>query len=71
MREKCPYSELFGSVLYRIQSKCEKILTRITPNRDNFFAVSMKIKKRYKLLKKQQNSEKPTNAVVGRKFKKV
>ena len=51
--EKCPYSELFWSVfsriwtviqrdteyLSRIQSKCGKIRTRITPNTDAFYAL--------------------------------
>ena len=49
LRKKCPYSELFWSafsliwtdmerygVSLRIQSKCEKILTRITPNTELF-----------------------------------
>ena len=37
--EKCPYSELFWSAFSRIQYKCGKILTRITPNEDTFYAV--------------------------------
>ena len=32
LREKCPYSELFWSALSRIQFKCGKMRTRITPN---------------------------------------
>ena len=43
LREKCPYSGFFWSVFYfvflRIQSKCEKIRTRKTPNTDIFHAV--------------------------------
>ena len=31
---------IFGVILVRIQSKCGKIRTRITPNIDNFYAVS-------------------------------
>ena len=34
LREKCPYSELFWSVLFRIR-------TRITPNMDTFCAMSI------------------------------
>ena len=41
--ENCPYSELFWSAFFfaslRIQSKCEKIRTKITPNKDSFYAV--------------------------------
>ena len=53
LRKKCPYSELFWSlfsrirtnterygVYLRIQSKCGKIRTRITPNTDTFRAVT-------------------------------
>ena len=36
LREKCPFSELFWSTFYRIRTECGKI----TPNRDNFYAVS-------------------------------
>ena len=53
LRKKCPYLEFFRSVLLpliglnteiypadlRIQSKCGKIRTRETPNKDNFQAV--------------------------------
>ena len=43
LREKCPYLELFWSAFFfaslRIQSKCEKIRTKITPNKDSFYAV--------------------------------
>ena len=54
LREKCPYSELFWSVFFRIRteygeifrisplrirSECGKIQTRITPNMDTFYAV--------------------------------
>ena len=42
MREKCPYSELFWPGEIRsihIQSECGKILTRITPNTETFYAV--------------------------------
>ena len=52
LREKCPYSELFWSVVFRIQteyekhsvslriqSECGKVQTRITPNTDTFYAV--------------------------------
>ena len=48
LREKYPYSELFWSVFscirteygeIRMQSKCRKIRTRITPNTDTFHAV--------------------------------
>ena len=52
MREMCPYSELVCSVFSRIrteygeisvslrvQSKCGKIRTRITPNTDTFYTV--------------------------------
>ena len=49
LREKCPYSQLFWSafsrirteyeVSLRIQSKCGKMRTRITPNTDTFYAV--------------------------------
>ena len=48
--EKCPYSELFWSAFsriwteygeesFRIQSKCRKMRTGITPNTDTFYAV--------------------------------
>ena len=37
LREKCPYSELFWSVFSRIIPG--KILTRITPYTDIFYAV--------------------------------
>ena len=42
LRKKCPYSQLFWSVFsvsLRIQSKCGKMRTRITPNTDTFHAV--------------------------------
>ena len=43
LREKCPYSEIFwpafSRVTPRIQSKCGKMRTRITPNTDIFYAV--------------------------------
>ena len=50
-RKKCPYSELFWSVFSRIRteygysislrihSECGKIRTKITPNKDTFYAV--------------------------------
>ena len=42
-REKCPYSEIFGSVFgvfrIRIQPECAKIPTRKTPDTDTFHAV--------------------------------
>ena len=44
LREKCPYSELFWCVFsciradIRIQSKCGKMRTTITPNKDTFLA---------------------------------
>ena len=41
LRKKCPYSEVFWSVLSRIQSKCGKIRTRITPNKGIFHAVQL------------------------------
>ena len=54
LREKCPYSELFWSVFYRIglnispyslflriQSECWKIRTRITPNTCTFYSVKV------------------------------
>ena len=44
LREKYPYSELFTSafsrISLRIQSECEKMRTRRTPNTDTFYAVS-------------------------------
>ena len=53
LREKCPCSELFWSafsrirteygdiysVSLRIQSECEKMQSRITPDKDTFYAV--------------------------------
>ena len=49
LHEKCPYSKLLWSVFsrlwteygvsVRIQSECEKMRTRITPNKDTFYAV--------------------------------
>ena len=39
LRQKCPYSELFWSVFSCIRTEYGKILTRITPNTDNFHAV--------------------------------
>ena len=45
LREKCPYFPAFGlnteryGVSLRIQYKCRKIRTRITPNTDTFHAV--------------------------------
>ena len=49
LREKCPYSEFFLSVFFRIQSKCGKIRTRKTPNTNTLHAVYQKraLKKRY------------------------
>ena len=59
LRKKCPYSELFCSAFSRIglnterywteywtriQSKCGKIQTRITPNMNTFYAVVCKSK---------------------------
>ena len=54
--KKCPYSKLFRSVFFhiglnteryglslRIQSKCWKMGTRITPNMDFFYAVLVKV----------------------------
>ena len=46
LREKCPYSELctpyiFRVNILRIQSKCAKIRTRLTPNTDTFYAVDI------------------------------
>ena len=52
MREKCPYSKLIWYVFHRfqieygeirsiLQSECGRIRTRITPNRDTFYAVSV------------------------------
>ena len=56
LREKCPYSELFWSVYFRIWTEygqirsisagkyeCGKIRTRITPNMDTFHAVQDKL----------------------------
>ena len=56
--EKCPYSELFWPAFsrirteyveilpsLRIQSECEKIWTRITPNTDTFYAVKIYLDK--------------------------
>ena len=53
LREKCPYSELFLYLFsacglntkrsLRIQSKYEKIWTRITPNVDIYYAVVFEI----------------------------
>ena len=39
LREKCPYSELFWSVLFHIRTEYGKIRTRITPNTATFYAV--------------------------------
>ena len=39
LREKCPYSELFWSLFSRIRTECGKILTKIIPNTDTFYAV--------------------------------
>ena len=46
LRKKCPYSELFWSVFSRIWTEYEeirsiKIRTRITPNTDTFYAVTV------------------------------
>ena len=50
LRKKCPFSKFFWSVFSRIwtengdlliQSKCEKIPTRKSPNRDTFHAVAL------------------------------
>ena len=37
--EKCPYLEFFWSVFSLIQSKCGKIRTRKTPNKETFHVV--------------------------------
>ena len=52
LRKKCRYSELFWSAfsqiwtecgeIFRIQSKCGKMRTRITPNTDTFYAMLVK-----------------------------
>ena len=39
-----PHFPAFGLVCLRIQVKCGKMQTRITPNTDTFHAVKMKIK---------------------------
>ena len=57
LREKCPYLEFFWSVfpafglnteIYGvslcIQSECEKIRTRETPNTDTFYALQNRMK---------------------------
>ena len=51
LHKKCPYSEFFWSVFFRlrteygeirnIQSKCGKIRTRKTTNTDTFYAVNL------------------------------
>ena len=54
LHEKCPYLELFGCIfsrirteygemlrILRIQSKCGKKWTRITPNTDTFYTVDI------------------------------
>ena len=44
LRKKCPYSDLFWSSFSRIQSKCRKMLTRITPNTDTLHALVLVVK---------------------------
>ena len=39
LREKCPNTEFFWSIFYRIQSKCQKIRARKTLYLDTFHAV--------------------------------
>ena len=49
LREKCPYSELFWSAFSRIraalsiQSEYGKMWTRITPNKDTFYALLVSV----------------------------
>ena len=40
---------VFGVILVRIQSKCGKIRTRVTPNMDSFYAVEVALARNFKL----------------------
>ena len=56
LRKKCPYSDLFWSSFSRIQSKCRKMLTRITPNTDTLHALVLVVKTPLEMFDKVLNT---------------